>query len=179
MVRAARERGFAVIGELELGWRLLPNEVIAITGSNGKTTTTELVGQIHREAGLPVAVAGNVGTALQLAGGHARPGGRGGLRGVVVPARGHATRSRPRPRCCSTSRPTTSTVTARSPPTATAKLRIFARQDAEAIAVVPAGLERRGARAAASCSLADRRRPRGRGRARASRAGSCAGAASR
>jgi UDP-N-acetylmuramoylalanine--D-glutamate ligase len=64
VVRAARERGLTVVGELELGWRLLPNDVIAITGSNGKTTTTELVGQIHREAGLPVAVAGNVGTAL-------------------------------------------------------------------------------------------------------------------
>ena len=64
VVRAARERGVVVLGELELGWRLLPNPVIAITGSNGKTTTTELVGQIHREAGVPVAVAGNVGTAL-------------------------------------------------------------------------------------------------------------------
>ena len=63
-VRAARERGLLVVGELELGWRLVPNDVIAITGSNGKTTTTELVGQIHREAGVPVAVAGNVGTAL-------------------------------------------------------------------------------------------------------------------
>ncbi len=64
VVRAARERGVVVLGELELGWRLLPNPVIAITGSNGKTTTTELIGQIHREAGVPVAVAGNVGTAL-------------------------------------------------------------------------------------------------------------------
>jgi UDP-N-acetylmuramoylalanine--D-glutamate ligase len=64
VVRAARERGLLVVGELELGWRLMPNEVIAITGSNGKTTTVELAGQIHREAGLPVVVAGNVGTAL-------------------------------------------------------------------------------------------------------------------
>jgi UDP-N-acetylmuramoylalanine--D-glutamate ligase len=43
---------------------LLPNELIAITGTNGKTTTAELVGHLHRKAGLPVAVAGNVGTAL-------------------------------------------------------------------------------------------------------------------
>jgi UDP-N-acetylmuramoylalanine--D-glutamate ligase len=64
VVRAARERGLLVLGELEVGWRLVPNEVIAITGSNGKTTTAELVGQIHREAGRPVVVAGNVGTAL-------------------------------------------------------------------------------------------------------------------
>jgi UDP-N-acetylmuramoylalanine--D-glutamate ligase len=63
VVRAARERGLAVVGELELAWRLLPNELIAVTGTNGKTTTTELIGHIHREAGLPVAVAGNVGTA--------------------------------------------------------------------------------------------------------------------
>ena len=44
VIRAARARGIVVLGELELGWRLLPNDVIAITGSNGKTTTTELVG---------------------------------------------------------------------------------------------------------------------------------------
>ena len=64
VIRAARERGMTVVGELEIAWRLLPNEFVAVTGSNGKTTTTELIGHIHREAGLPVAVAGNVGTAL-------------------------------------------------------------------------------------------------------------------
>lgn len=64
VIVAARERGLRVVGELEIGWRLLAHEVIAVTGSNGKTTTTELIGHIHREAGLPVAVAGNVGTAL-------------------------------------------------------------------------------------------------------------------
>jgi UDP-N-acetylmuramoylalanine--D-glutamate ligase len=64
VVAAARERGVPVLGELELGWRLVPNEVVAVTGTNGKTTTVELLGAIHREAGLPVAVAGNVGTAL-------------------------------------------------------------------------------------------------------------------
>jgi UDP-N-acetylmuramoylalanine--D-glutamate ligase len=52
-----------VLGELELAWRLIPNEFIAVTGTNGKTTTTEWIGHIHREAALPVAVAGNVGTA--------------------------------------------------------------------------------------------------------------------
>ncbi len=74
VVAAARERGMLVVGELEIGWRLLPYEMIAVTGSNGKTTTTELIGHIHREAGLPVAVAGNVGTALStLALADARP----------------------------------------------------------------------------------------------------------
>jgi UDP-N-acetylmuramoylalanine--D-glutamate ligase len=63
LVRAARARGLPVLGELELAWRLLPNQFIAVTGTNGKTTTTEWIGHIHREAGLSVAVAGNVGTA--------------------------------------------------------------------------------------------------------------------
>jgi UDP-N-acetylmuramoylalanine--D-glutamate ligase len=64
VVLAARERGLPVLGELELAWRLIENEFVAVTGTNGKTTTVELIGHIHREAGLPVAVAGNVGTAL-------------------------------------------------------------------------------------------------------------------
>ena len=64
LVAAALERGITVIGELELGWRLLENPFIALTGSNGKTTTVELIGHIHRTAGVPVTVAGNVGTAL-------------------------------------------------------------------------------------------------------------------
>jgi UDP-N-acetylmuramoylalanine--D-glutamate ligase len=63
-IAAARERGLPVLGELELAWRLLRNELIAVTGTNGKTTTVEWIGHIHREAGLPVAVAGNVGAAL-------------------------------------------------------------------------------------------------------------------
>jgi UDP-N-acetylmuramoylalanine--D-glutamate ligase len=63
VIVAARERGMPVLGELELAWRLIANEFIAVTGTNGKTTTVELIGHIHREASLPVAVAGNVGTA--------------------------------------------------------------------------------------------------------------------
>lgn len=64
VIAAARARGKQVLGELELGWRMLPNEFVAVTGTNGKTTTVELIGHIHREAGLPVAVAGNVGAAV-------------------------------------------------------------------------------------------------------------------
>lgn len=63
VIVAARRRGLPVLGELELAWRMLVNQFIAVTGTNGKTTTVELIGHIHREAGLPVAVAGNVGTA--------------------------------------------------------------------------------------------------------------------
>ncbi len=63
-VIAARARGVPVLGELELAWRLLQNQFVAVTGTNGKTTTTEWIGHIHRVAGLPVAVVGNVGTAV-------------------------------------------------------------------------------------------------------------------
>jgi UDP-N-acetylmuramoylalanine--D-glutamate ligase len=59
-----RAAGIPVLGELELAWRLLANDFLAVTGTNGKTTTVELIGHIHRVAGAPVAVAGNVGTAL-------------------------------------------------------------------------------------------------------------------
>jgi UDP-N-acetylmuramoylalanine--D-glutamate ligase len=61
LISAAVQRGLPVLGELELAWRMLPNEFIAVTGTNGKTTTVELIGHIHREAGVPSAVAGNVG----------------------------------------------------------------------------------------------------------------------
>ena len=64
VVAAALDRGIEVIGELELAWRLLPNRFLAVTGTNGKTTTVELLGAIHRAAGTDVAVAGNVGKAL-------------------------------------------------------------------------------------------------------------------
>ena len=64
VIATARERGIPVLGELELAWRLLPNRFLAVTGTNGKTTTSELLGAIHREAGMAVAVAGNVGTPL-------------------------------------------------------------------------------------------------------------------
>ena len=70
VIRAAHDRGIGVIGELELAWRLLPNEFVAVTGTNGKTTTVELLGAMHRAADLPVAVAGNVGTPLSALVGH-------------------------------------------------------------------------------------------------------------
>jgi len=73
VIAAARERGIPVLGELELAWRLLPNRFVAVTGTNGKTTTTELLGAIWREAGLPVALAGNVGTPLSSLAGRVGP----------------------------------------------------------------------------------------------------------
>jgi len=64
VIAAALEREIEVVGEVELAWRALPNRFVAVTGTNGKTTTVELLGHLYRSAGEPVAVAGNVGTAL-------------------------------------------------------------------------------------------------------------------
>jgi len=61
---AARDAGTPIYSELELGWRMLESPFVAVTGTNGKTTTVELLGEIWRAAGKPVAVAGNVGTAV-------------------------------------------------------------------------------------------------------------------
>jgi len=57
----ARSFGLPVIGELELAGRFLKGRILAITGSNGKTTTTALAGEILQEAGLSTLVAGNIG----------------------------------------------------------------------------------------------------------------------
>lgn len=64
VLTAARAAGLPVIGELELGWRASRGQVLAITGTNGKTTTSELVAAIARAAGREVVLAGNVGFAL-------------------------------------------------------------------------------------------------------------------
>jgi UDP-N-acetylmuramoylalanine--D-glutamate ligase len=60
----ARNRGVPVWSEIELAWRLLRGKLVAITGSNGKTTTTALVGHILQLAKIPVLVGGNIGTPL-------------------------------------------------------------------------------------------------------------------
>ena len=64
LAAAARERGLTVWSEVELGFRLLANPILGVTGTNGKTTTSELLGAIFRAAGKDVAVAGNVGRPL-------------------------------------------------------------------------------------------------------------------
>ena len=58
----ARAAGEPVIGEIELAAQNLPGEIVAITGSNGKTTTTTLAGEILVAGGFPVSVGGNIGT---------------------------------------------------------------------------------------------------------------------
>jgi UDP-N-acetylmuramoylalanine--D-glutamate ligase len=59
-----RARGVAIVGELELAWRAMESDVIAITGTNGKTTTTALTGELLRGQVRPVLVGGNIGTPL-------------------------------------------------------------------------------------------------------------------
>jgi len=64
----ARSLGESVIGEIELAAQFLPGPIVAITGSNGKTTTTTLAGEIMTAAGFPALVGGNIGTpAISLA----------------------------------------------------------------------------------------------------------------
>jgi UDP-N-acetylmuramoylalanine--D-glutamate ligase len=68
LVSAARERGIPVWSEIELAYRLLPNPILGVTGTNGKTTTAEWLGFI-----LGAPVAGNVGRALSDLDGEAKP----------------------------------------------------------------------------------------------------------
>ena len=63
-VRYADRAGAEVIGEIELAWRFLRGRVVGITGTNGKTTTTTLIGELLKDAGLPTQVGGNIGTPL-------------------------------------------------------------------------------------------------------------------
>jgi UDP-N-acetylmuramoylalanine--D-glutamate ligase len=62
--RYAERAGAEVIGEVELASRFLRGRIVGITGSNGKTTTTTLIGEILKDAGLHVQVGGNIGTPL-------------------------------------------------------------------------------------------------------------------
>ena len=63
-LEAARARGVPIIGELELGWCVMEADLIAITGTNGKTTTTALTGELAAGTMRPVLVGGNIGTPL-------------------------------------------------------------------------------------------------------------------
>jgi UDP-N-acetylmuramoylalanine--D-glutamate ligase len=63
-IRYAERAGAEVIGEVELASRFLRGRIVAITGSNGKTTTTSLIGELLRNGGLKVQVGGNIGRPL-------------------------------------------------------------------------------------------------------------------
>jgi UDP-N-acetylmuramoylalanine--D-glutamate ligase len=58
----ARERGLPIIGEVELAYRFLEGNIVAVTGSNGKTTTTTLAGDVIAASGRDTLVGGNIGT---------------------------------------------------------------------------------------------------------------------
>lgn len=62
--RRARVAGVQIISEIELASRFLRGKLIGITGSNGKTTTTTLIGELLKDAGFPTQVGGNIGTPL-------------------------------------------------------------------------------------------------------------------
>lgn len=64
LLRAARERGIPIIGELELASRFVAAPLIAITGTNGKSTVTTMLGEICKVAGLRAFVGGNLGAPL-------------------------------------------------------------------------------------------------------------------
>ena len=63
-LKAVHGRGVPIIGELELGWLVMEADLIAITGTNGKTTTTALTGELAAGTMRPVLVGGNIGTPL-------------------------------------------------------------------------------------------------------------------
>src|SRR5258708_25250045 len=71
----ARARGARILGEVELAAPYLRGRIVADTGSNGKTTTTALIGHIFNQAGLYTLVAGNIGTAVTDIAGRTRDDG--------------------------------------------------------------------------------------------------------
>jgi UDP-N-acetylmuramoylalanine--D-glutamate ligase len=64
VLKKATLKGIPVLSEVEIAWQLLKTPLIAITGTNGKTTTTTLIGEIIKNSGREVQVAGNIGTPL-------------------------------------------------------------------------------------------------------------------
>ena len=88
-VRQARERGIPVWGEIELAARFISEPVVAVTGTNGKTTTTALLGTMLEKSGIPVFVGGNIGDPPDRL---CRPGGKSPgdrRRGQQLSARHH------------------------------------------------------------------------------------------
>jgi UDP-N-acetylmuramoylalanine--D-glutamate ligase len=61
---AARRKGVPIVSEIEIAFRYIKGDVVAITGSNGKTTTTTLAGEVLNATRRPVQVGGNIGTAM-------------------------------------------------------------------------------------------------------------------
>src|SRR5215470_6159850 len=70
LIQAARAAGIPVIGELELASRFIDCPIVAVTGTNGKSTVTTLIGEMVAGAGIKTFVGGNLGTPLVEAIGH-------------------------------------------------------------------------------------------------------------
>jgi UDP-N-acetylmuramoylalanine--D-glutamate ligase len=64
LLETARSRGIPVWSEIELAWRFLRGKLVAVSGSNGKTTTTALIAHMLKSASIPTLVGGNIGTPL-------------------------------------------------------------------------------------------------------------------
>jgi UDP-N-acetylmuramoylalanine--D-glutamate ligase len=138
LAAAARRRGLTIWSEVELGSRLLANPILGVTGTNGKTTTSELLGAIFRAAGRPVAVAGNVGRPLT-----ALDGAIGADAWVVCELSSFQLEDveafRPRVAVLLNLTPDHLDRHADAEAYYAAKLRIFANQEAGDVAVVPRG----------------------------------------
>jgi UDP-N-acetylmuramoylalanine--D-glutamate ligase len=63
-IEQARARGISLMSEVELASRFIKEPIVAVTGTNGKTTTTELLGQMLKNSGISVFVGGNIGNPL-------------------------------------------------------------------------------------------------------------------
>ena len=96
VVAAARRHGIPIVSEVELAAQLLANPLLGITGTNGKTTTTALLGAMFTAAGVPAEVAGNIGRPLIELVGEVAESTVGRRRALVVPTRGHRRSLRPR-----------------------------------------------------------------------------------
>jgi UDP-N-acetylmuramoylalanine--D-glutamate ligase len=137
-VAAARAARVPVISEIELGARLLANPILGVTGTNGKTTTTALLGAVLEAAGRPVEIAGNIGTPLS-----SLVGVVGDDTWVVCELSSFQLED------VETLRPRVAVLTNLEPDHldrhgsfdayAAAKLRVFARQGPDDVAVVPRG----------------------------------------
>ena len=96
-VAAARAAGVPVWSEVELAARMLPeNPIAGVTGTNGKTTTTHLLGAMLAAGGRECEVAGNVGRPLSELAGRVAPHDVDRLRALELPARGHRPAALPR-----------------------------------------------------------------------------------
>jgi UDP-N-acetylmuramoylalanine--D-glutamate ligase len=135
---AARAAGIPVIAELELGARLLQNPILGVTGTNGKTTTTALLGAIFEVAGVPVAVAGNIGRPLSSLVGSVDPSAWIVCELSSFQLEGVET-LKPRIAVLTNLEPDHLDRHGSFEAYAAAKLKVFALQDADDVAVLPKG----------------------------------------